>query len=77
MEKIGEILIGIFTGTITVAIISVIVSRQSQTPQVIQAGASALANVVNAAVTPVPTQGNPTLNSFATPSIKLPGGSNP
>ena len=73
MEKFGEILIGIFTGTITVAIIAVIVSRQSQTPQVIQASASALANVVSAAVTPAPTAGNPSLNSFSTPSLKVSG----
>ena len=53
MEKVGEVIIGIFTGTITVAIIAVVVSRNSQTPQVIQSAASALSNVIAAAVTPV------------------------
>lgn len=54
MQKFGEVLIGLFTGTITVAIVAVIVSNKSQTPQVIQSVASALANVIGAAVKPQP-----------------------
>jgi len=73
VERIGEIIIGIFTGTITVAIIAVIVSRQSQTPQVIQASASALANVVGAAVMPVATTANPGAHTFSTPTFNVPG----
>ncbi len=60
MDKLGTLIMAIFGGIITLAIISVIISRQSQAPQVIQAGASALGNVVSAAVNPLPagsTQG--------------------
>ena len=61
MDKIATLIMAIFGGIITLAIISVIISRQSQAPQVIQAGASALGNVVSAAVNPLPqgsSQGN-------------------
>lgn len=54
MEKFGEVALGVFAGVITLAIISVIIAPSSQTPQVIQAFASALANVVGAAVKPQP-----------------------
>lgn len=72
MEDIGKIALGIFTGVVTLAIISVVISRKSQTPQVLQAASSALANVVSAAVNPVSTastNGNLALNTFTAPSI--------
>lgn len=45
--------IAIVGGVIGLAVISVLVSRQAQTPTVLSAAGSALANVVNAAVSPV------------------------
>lgn len=47
--------LAIFSAIIGLAILSVIVSRRSQAPQVIQASASALSNVIRAAVDPVAT----------------------
>ena len=56
MDEAIKVVIGVFTGFVSLAIVSVIVSQRSQTPQVIQASASALSNVVAAAVNPVHTQ---------------------
>jgi PRD1 phage membrane DNA delivery len=83
MNTLLETLVGIFTGVVTVSIIAVIVSRRSQTPQVIQAGSTALARVVSAAVSPVSTAGtNANYNAYTfggaimpvTPSGFLPAG---
>lgn len=54
-DEFIKILVGLFAGVVTLATISVVISRKSQTPQVIQATASALSNVVAAAVNPVHT----------------------
>lgn len=72
-----------WAGTITtivgaiigLAILSVIVSKRSQAPDVIQASASALSSVISAAVNPVTTaatNSNPGANTFSSPSISLP-----
>lgn len=53
--------VAVIGGIITLAIIAVVVSKQAQTPQVIQAGGSALASVIGAAVAPVSGGGS---NSF-------------
>ena len=53
MKDVGATLVGIFGAIITLAIISVIISRKSRAPEAIQALATGLANVVNAAVRPV------------------------
>jgi hypothetical protein len=55
MDEAVKVAVGIFTGFVTLAIISVIISRNSQTPQVIQAVSSAVSNIVAAAVNPVHT----------------------
>ena len=71
IEEWGEVIIGIFTGVVTLAIISIIISRKSQAPQVIQAASSLLSNVVAAAVNPLQTaatNANPSSGSFSTPS---------
>lgn len=53
-----------------IAIASVLVSRKSQTPAVLQAGASGLANNIAVAISPVtgttyqPSLGYPSANSF-------------
>jgi len=52
---IGKVVMTIFGGIITLAIVSEFVSRKSVAPQAIQAGGSALASVVAAAVNPVHT----------------------
>lgn len=56
MNKIGPALIGLFGAIITLAIISVIISRKSRAPEAIQALASGVANVVAAAVDPSTAQ---------------------
>ena len=45
--------VAVIGGIITLAIIAVIVSKQAQTPAVIQAGGSALSSIIGAAVQPV------------------------
>jgi hypothetical protein len=70
MDKIGNVLLAVFGGILALAIVSVIVSRKSQSPQVLQAASSALANVVAAAVNPIATadtNGNLGNNTFTTP----------
>lgn len=70
MGNVDKLVMAIFGGVIILAIWSVVVSRKSQTPQVIQAASSALANVVAAAVNPVSTtstNGNLGNNSFSLP----------
>jgi hypothetical protein len=72
MDKIGSMIIAIFGGVITLAIVSVLISKKSSFPAAIQAGSSALANVVAAAVNPVntaSTNGNNGLTAFATPAL--------
>jgi len=58
---VGAGAVAVIGGIITLAIIAVVVSRNAQTPQVIQAGGSALASVIGAAVQPVTGGGG---NSF-------------
>ena len=74
MDKIEAVIMAIFGSVITLAIVSVIISKKSQTPQVIQAASSALANIVAAAVNPLQTSatnGNLGNNSFSRPSITV------
>ena len=61
MSDVEKILYAIFGGIIGLAILSVIVSKKANVPQVIQATSAGLANVVAAAVNPlnnVPNNGN-------------------
>jgi hypothetical protein len=53
MGQIGPGIIATIAGIIGLAIVAVIVSQKAQTPQVINAGGSALASVIGAAVSPV------------------------
>ncbi len=50
--------LAIVGGVITLAIISVLVSKQAQTPAVLGAGGSALSSVIAAAVSPVTGTGS-------------------
>lgn len=70
MADFEKLIMAIFGGVLTLAIVSVIISKKSQAPQVIQASASALSNVIGAAVNPVQTaatNGNNGANPFSTP----------
>lgn len=72
LSDVWKELLAIFGGVVTIAIISVIISKKSQTPAVLQAASSALANVVAAAVKPVntaTTNGNLGNNPFTTPNV--------
>jgi hypothetical protein len=53
MKDIGPAVIAIVAGIIGLAIVAVLVSKQAQTPAVLQAGGGALASVIGAAVAPV------------------------
>lgn len=69
MNKLGQTLIAIFGAIITLAIISVIISRKSRAPEAIQAIASGMANVVAAAVNPASAQTNGNnASTFSTPA---------
>lgn len=70
MGDFEKLITMIFGGVLTLAIISVIISKKSQAPAVIQASASALSNVIGAAVNPVQTSvtnGNNGANAFSDP----------
>lgn len=72
MDKVGNVIMGIFGGVLTLAIIAVIISKKSQTPEVIQASASALANVIGAAVNPIVQNngsGHNGTNTFSLPNF--------
>jgi len=73
--KALEALLAIASAIIGLAILSVIISRQSQTPDVIAAGSNALSKVIRAAVNPVATSatnGNLGANTFASPQESFP-----
>jgi hypothetical protein len=79
LSAIWQEALAIFGGVVTIAIISVIISKKSQTPAVLQAASSALANVVAAAVKPIntaTTNGNLGQNPFTTPAVTPNAGGN-
>lgn len=53
MGQIGPAIVTIIAGVIGLAIVAVIVSQRAQTPQVFQAGGTALSQIIGAAVSPV------------------------
>jgi hypothetical protein len=53
MSDAGATIVAVLAALVGLAIVAVIVSKNAQTPQVIQAGGSALASVIGAAVAPV------------------------
>jgi flavin reductase (DIM6/NTAB) family NADH-FMN oxidoreductase RutF len=68
MDSVEKIVFAIFGGIITLAIIAVIVGKNSRAPEAIQAGGSFISNIVAAAVNPVntaSTNGNLGLNTFS------------
>lgn len=67
--------LAIITGIIGIAIIAVIVSRNSQTPSVLQSAGQALASVISAAVSPVTGSGGG--GAFGNTGTGLPGFTTP
>jgi PRD1 phage membrane DNA delivery len=55
LDEFIDMAVGIFVGVVSLATLSVIVSKKSSTPQVIQATGTALSKIVAAAVNPVNT----------------------
>lgn len=53
MNSIGPAIVTIIAGVIGLAIVAVIVSKNAQTPQVLQGGGTALSQIIGAAVAPV------------------------
>lgn len=53
MGNVTSAAIAVVAGIIGLAIVAVLVGRNSQTSSVIQSGGSALAGIINAAVSPV------------------------
>lgn len=67
MSPLSESIVTIFTAITGVAVIAVLVSKNSATANVVQAGASGFSNALDVAVSPV------TGNS-APPNLAYPGG---
>jgi len=74
-DDVGKGLATIFGGIIVIAVVSVIVGQKSQAPAAIQAASSAIAKIVQAAVSPASTNAaNPVSNSQAVVSGNSFGG---
>lgn len=70
MREIGPTLITVIGSIVGLAIVAVIVSRNAQTPDVLNAGGSALAKIIGAAVGPVSnSQGSNFGSSAPVPTI--------
>lgn len=69
-EKVIEAVVAIATAIVGIAILSVLVSKQANTAQVVQAGGSAFASDIEAAVSPV-TGGGFNLGGGASLPIQL------
>lgn len=75
MDDFTKIITAIFGGVLTLAIISVVISKKSAAPQAIQAISSGIANIVGAAVNPAATNnGNNGTSMFSDPSSAGGGG---
>jgi hypothetical protein len=71
MEDVEKIILAVFGGIITLAIVATFVGKNSKAPAVIQSSGSFLSNIVAAAVNPVntaSTNGNLGINAFSNPA---------
>lgn len=71
MDNLEKIILAVFGGVITIAIISTFVGKNSQAPAVIAASGTFLSNIVAAAVAPIntaTTNGNLGVNTFSNPA---------
>lgn len=66
MTPLVEALVTILTGVIGVAMLSVLVSKNSQTPAVLQAGFSGFSNALDTAISPV-------TGAAVAPNLSFPG----
>lgn len=55
MGSIGPTFIAVVTGVIGLAVVAVLVGQRAQTSSVLQAGGTALSQIIGAAVSPVAT----------------------
>lgn len=60
-------IVTVATAIVGIAILAVLVSRQSQTPQVLSAAGSAFSNAIGAAVSPITGQSSPLLTGGGAP----------
>lgn len=69
MESLTKLALTVFGGIITLAIISVIIGRNSKAPQAISAISGGISNVIGAAVSPQSTEtnGNNGRNVYSSP----------
>jgi hypothetical protein len=78
MEGIGVKAVTIVVSIIGLAMLAVALSRQAQTPQVIEAAGSALGNIIKQAVAPVASNsnlfGSTAVNTNGIPMPSLTGG---
>jgi len=74
MNQFTEAIVTIAMGIIAVAIVSVLVSRNAQTPQVIQAAASGFGNSLAVAEAPVTGANTPIDLSYPAPAGGFGGG---
>jgi len=65
MNNIGAGFVSVIAGIIGLAIVAVLVSQRAQTPTVISSGGTALASIINAAVSPVTTGNGPVFGNAA------------
>lgn len=68
MKDISAALLAVFAGILALAMVSVIISKKSDTQGVIQAAATALSKVIQAAVTPVAASSNSATVSSGIPT---------
>jgi hypothetical protein len=68
MSEIGPTFITILTSVVGLAMLAVVLSKKAQTSSVVQAGGTALASVIGAAVAPL-GGGNAGATSFGTPTL--------
>jgi Ca2+/H+ antiporter len=61
-DKLITTIIGILTGVVGLAVLATLVSKQAQTPQVLQSAGQAFSSILQAATSPV--SGGFGLNSF-------------
>ncbi len=76
MNGVLNATLAIVSGVIGLAIVSVLMSKRSQTPQVIQSAGGALASVITAATNPYTGQSGPNSHSPGLVNSNFGGGGN-
>lgn len=69
MENLEKLILAIFGGVITIALVATFVGKNSKAPQVISSSGTFLSNIVAAAVAPINSNnGDLGTNTFTNPS---------